>query len=317
MRRSPRKGDTDRSPAQATLARPLFCAGPIAAVRPDDPDGPAPDIATDDAAPAAAKDYPMRLKIDVTLDYNLDHPTDLLLQIEAAAVDGQRVISQHINVADAAHFGRVAAQEGIGQRIWVRTDTRLLCTYTATCDIDRPEADLGALNAVAPHRLPGDTVRYLLPSRYCPSDEFLNYVAAEFGGFTGGARIVAMRDWIARHISYVPGSSGAKTTALETFVQRQGVCRDFAHLLVTLARASVIPARVVAVYAPDVMPQDFHAIAEVYLDGAWHLVDATGMSRPGAVAVVGVGADAAEIAFLTTYGPMYLNNQSVSVVAEV
>ncbi len=111
----------------------------------------------------------------------------------------------------------------------------------------------------------------------------------------------------------ISGSSTSHTTALDTFVQRQGICRDFAHVMICLARASAIPARFASVYAPAVTPPDFHAMAEVFLDDAWHLVDATGMAQPDATAIIGVGLDAAEVAFLSSYGPMQLISQSVEV----
>jgi transglutaminase-like putative cysteine protease len=166
---------------------------------------------------------------------------------------------------------------------------------------------------VVPHLLPADTVRYLMPSRYCPCDEFQSFVSAEFGRLSGGARIAAMRDWIHDKFHYVAGSSTSQTTALDTFVQRQGICRDFAHVMICFARASAIPARFASVYAPAVTPPDFHAVAEVFLDNAWHLIDATGMAQPDATALIGVGLDAAEVAFLSSYGPMQLISQSVDV----
>ena len=73
-----------------------------------------------------------------------------------------------------------------------------------------------------------------------------------------------MRDWIAGNFSYEPVST-TSTTALDSFVERRGICRDYAHVLVTLARASAIPARYVSCYAPGVDPPDFHAVAEVFL----------------------------------------------------
>ena len=164
-----------------------------------------------------------------------------------------------------------------------------------------------------PFALPGETVRYLMPSRFCPSDEFQNLVEAEFGGLSGGTRVAAMRDWIGGAIAYVPGSSGPQTTALDTYVERQGICRDFAHVLVSMARASAIPARFASVYAPDVDPPDFHAVAEVFLDGTWHLVDATGMASADEMVRIGVGPDAANVAFLSAFGRMEFVRQKVSV----
>jgi transglutaminase-like putative cysteine protease len=122
-----------------------------------------------------------------------------------------------------------------------------------------------------------------------------------------------MRDWIAANFSYVPGVSHASTSAADSFLVRQGVCRDYAHVLVSMARAASIPARYASVYAPDVDPPDFHAVAEVWLAGDWHLVDATGMARPDEIARIGVGRDAADSSFLSSFGIAQLVNQEVKV----
>jgi len=255
----------------------------------------------------------MILDINVHLRYRLAQPTDLLLQIEAADGGGQRLVSANINLSETEYISRIAAEGGLGERIWLRGDGDFLCDYSARIDVRRRVQELASLDGVAPHILPAEAVRYLMPSRYCPSDELQSFVAAEFGQLSGGARIAAMRDWIGDKFQYVPGSSTAQTTALDTFVQRQGICRDFAHVLICLARASAIPARFASVYAPGVTPPDFHAMAEVFLDDAWHLVDATGMAQADTAAVIGVGLDAAEVAFLSSYGAMQLISQSVDV----
>ena len=255
----------------------------------------------------------MILDINVHLHYRLAQPTDLLLQIEAADGGGQRLVSANINLSETEYFSRIAAEGNLGERIWLRCDGDFLCDYSARIGIQRPVLEIGSLDGVAPHLLPADAVRYLMPSRYCPSDELQSFVSAEFGQLSGGARIAAMRDWIGDKFQYVPGSSTGQTTALDTFVQRQGICRDFAHVLICLARASAIPARFASVYAPDVSPPDFHAMAEVFLDNAWHLADATGMAQADTAAVIGVGLDAAEVAFLSSYGAMQLISQSVNV----
>ncbi len=258
----------------------------------------------------------MILKLNVTLHYRLSEPMDLLLQIEAADFADQRVRSAEIWTSDVAHFSRVTADDGIGERIWIHAEGDFSCTYLAEIAVDRPALDISALSQTPLHLLPGETIRHLMPSHYCPSEQFHAFVDAEFGNLAGGARIAAMRDWIESAFSYVPGSSHAQTTALDSFAQRQGVCRDFAHVLVTLARASSIPARFVSVYAPDVTPQDFHAVAEVYLEGSWHLIDPTGMAGADTMARIGVGSDASNVAFLTSFGSMELINQSVSVTRQ-
>jgi transglutaminase-like putative cysteine protease len=257
----------------------------------------------------------VRLQINVQLDYSLSRPCDLLLQIEAAAIPEQVIEGAELSLSPCEHFARVPAQDHIGERIWLRKHGQLLVDYCATVRIERIVRDLAALPALPPHRLPGETVQYLLPSRYCPSHQFTDFVESTFGALEGGARLMAMRDWVAAHMSYVPGASNSETNAIDTFHAGKGVCRDYAHLLITFARAGEIPARFASVYAPGVKPPDFHAVAEVFLGGEWHLVDATGMASEAEMAKIGIGRDSGDVAFLTAFGPLYLNRQSVAVTA--
>ncbi|MFD0985741.1 transglutaminase-like domain-containing protein [Methyloligella solikamskensis] len=257
----------------------------------------------------------MKLSIHSILDYQFDEATDVLLQLEAAAIPEQSIEAAHIDISDSAYFARVAAQDDIGERIWLRIQGQLKVDYKATVKIDRILADCDDLPLVPPHQLPGETVQYTLPSRYCPSDRFKTFVMTEFGDVEDGKKVTAMRDWIHDHLSYVPGVSTAETTALDTFVRRQGICRDYAHVMITLVRAAGIPARIASVYALGVEPQDFHAVAEVFVGGEWHLVDPTGMAEEGGMAKIGVGRDAADVPFLTAFGQAKMNNQSVSVEA--
>lgn len=257
----------------------------------------------------------MNLRINVQLDYGFERPCDVLLQVEAAALAGQRIVRSHMNATSCDQLFWVPAQDNIGTRIWLRAEGRLVVDYSAEVSITRAANDIAALAALPPHRLPGETVQYLLPSRYCPAHQFTDFVEATFGAFKGGARISAIRDWVAMHMSYVPGASTVETTAVDTFHSGQGVCRDYAHLLITLARAGEIPARIASVYAPGVNPPDFHAVAEVFLDGAWHLVDPTGMAGATDIAMIGIGRDSGDVAFLTAFGPLVMNSQRVVVEA--
>ena len=151
------------------------------------------------------------------------------------------------------------------------------------------------------------------PSRYCNGEPFEAFVRKTFGNLDGGAKIDSMRDWVETNLEYVSGASNGSTTAEDTFVQRRGVCRDFAHLLTAFARAAHLPARVVSVYAPGLTPPDFHAVVEVWLDGGWRLIDPTGMARPEEMAVICVGRDATDIAFMTVFGVATLNELRVLV----
>lgn len=265
----------------------------------------------------------MAISITTSFAFELDKPTDVLLQFEAAAIPEQEILAANTRMSDAEHCARVPAQDDIGERIWIRAQGRVEVDYEAQVKLNRLLPEISTLEMLQPHDMPGEAVQYLFDSRYCPADQFQHFVDAEFGGTSGGARIAAIREWIAQHFTYQPGVSDARTGAMDSFIERRGICRDYAHVLVTLARASTIPARYVACYAPGVNPPDFHAIAEVFLNdpttpggGAWHLVDATDMADPAQTAKIGIGRDAADVSFLTSFGPNNFLRSSVRVSAD-
>lgn len=251
--------------------------------------------------------------IAVKLDYAMNGPAPVLMQIGVAQVAGQRVhLTSCTTTPGIART--VPGHDGLGERLWLEPETHFAVDYHATVEIDRQPLPLGSLAADSLTTLPGEVLEYLFPSRYCPVDTMHAAAVDMFGHLTGGAAVEAVRDWIATHLAYVPGASHGGTTALDTFHAREGVCRDYAHLLIALIRSLGIPARMVSAYSPDVTPQDFHALAQVWLAGTWHLVDATGMADPATTAIIGVGRDAADIAFLTIFGGATLNAQVVEVM---
>jgi transglutaminase-like putative cysteine protease len=260
---------------------------------------------------------PLRIDIDVLLDYHIPEPHDVLLQIEAAAMTDQRLLSSSLKVTSPERLGAVPGEEAIGQRTWAAGAGQFRATYQAQVQIGRVAVPLDALQADDTRALPALVVPYLMPSRYCESDRFEAFVQREFADREGGAKILAMGDWVGRHVDYVPGASTGDTTAGDTFIQRQGVCRDFAHLLAGFARAAMIPARLVSAYAPGVSPPDFHAVVEVWLAGGWHLVDATGMAKADEIVRICVGRDATDIAFMTVFGTADFREQRVSVTRAI
>lgn len=265
----------------------------------------------------------MPISIHAEFDFALPEPTDVLLQFEAANIPEQRILETDTQTSASEHCQRVPAQDTIGERMWIRAEGRFHVSYRARVEVQRMVPDISRLGGMQPHLLPGEAVQYLFDSRYCPGSRFCEFVSDEFGDQDGGERIVSILEWIDRHFTYASGSSNATTTALDTFIARRGVCRDYAHMLVTLARASNIPARYVSVYAPGVKPPDFHAVAEVFLadptvpaSGAWYLVDATNMADPTSIVKIGVGRDAADVSFLTSFGNSEFGNKQVTVLAE-
>ncbi|MFM9828025.1 MAG: transglutaminase-like domain-containing protein [Sphingomonas sp.] len=255
----------------------------------------------------------MQLSVAVELDYWMEAASDVLLQIEVAALPDQHLDHQSLVVWSDHPIVAVPGHAGIGQRCVARADGQFRVAYEALVTIARTPADLSSLPATPLGGLPGDVIEYLLPSRYVEGDQFEGFVSTQFSSLSGGALAQALVDWTGRNLVYRAGASNGTTTALTTFANRSGVCRDYAHLLAALARAGGIPARCVAAYAPGVDPPDFHAVCQLWLAGEWHLVDATGMARARDLAIVAVGRDATDIAFMTVFGAATLWRQAVRV----
>ncbi len=154
-----------------------------------------------------------------------------------------------------------------------------------------------------PEATEADRLIYLRPSRYAESDRLAAVARAEFAGISSAADLLAaVSSWVGTRLSYVPGSSGPTDGAVDTLLLRQGVCRDYAHLVIALLRALDVPARLAAVYAPGLDPMDFHAVAEALVDGCWRVVDATLLAPRAGLVRIAAGRDAADTAFLSTYG---------------
>ena len=160
-----------------------------------------------------------------------------------------------------------------------------------------------AYDTPQPEPTEADRVTFLRPSRYAESDRLAAVARSEFAGIAAGQELLAaVSSWVGTQLSYVPGSSRPTDGAVETLLQRQGVCRDYAHLVIALLRALDVPARLAAVYAPGLQPMDFHAVAEALIGGQWRVVDATLLAPRASLVRIATGRDAADTAFLSAYG---------------
>ena len=130
-----------------------------------------------------------------------------------------------------------------------------------------------------------------------------------------GDLAVALTDWVHSNLDYDGAGSDGRSSALDTFAERRGVCRDYAHLTIALLRALKLPARMSAVFAPGCDPMDFHAVAEAWVDDAWHIVDATRLAPRESLIRIATGRDAADTAFLTTRGGRMTFNRQVVTAA--
>ncbi len=183
----------------------------------------------------------------------------------------------------------------------------LVVDYRATVvgEPARPPAD--------PERDALERIVYLRPSRYCESDTLTEVAHEQFTGLAGKELLDAVSSWVGQRLAYVGGWSRPTDGALDVYLARRGVCRDFAHLVVAMLRAMGMPARLVAVYAPGLAPMDFHAVAEARLDDGWYVVDATALAPRAGMLRIATGRDAADTSFLTVHsGRVELTGMSVT-----
>ena len=243
----------------------------------------------------------------------MPNAADVLLAIEAAPMHEQRLVEDKLVVNGVGPLHTVPGDDGIGRRTWTCAQGQFTASYGGTFDVERQPESLLSFEATARRDLPADVIPYIWPSRFCESDRLVSFVAGRFGHLTGGECVDAMARWIRNNIVYRAGASNEKTSALDTFVAREGVCRDFSHVMAAFARAAGIPARLVSAYAWKLEPQDFHAVVDVWLDGGWRLVDASGLAPTEGLVRIAVGRDATDVSFMTIFGFAELRDQQVRV----
>jgi len=252
------------------------------------------------------------VKIDfkVSLEYDVLDPAgaDFVFNIHAARTARQDVSHERLTInqqvvpeiatdeATDSRFVRLHANQGV-----------LIVAYEAIVTIDHHLAEPDTLAEVPVRCLPLEVMRYVYPSRYCESDRLLKLAWSEFGGlWPGYSRVLAIQHWVQKHLTFTSNTSNSTTSAVDSLIDRVGVCRDFTHLMIALCRALNIPARVATGtdYGADpaLGPTDFHAYVEVYLGDRWYLFDASGTGIPMGFIRVGTGRDAADVAFATIFG---------------
>ncbi|MBW8073604.1 MAG: transglutaminase family protein [Ferrovum sp.] len=163
--------------------------------------------------------------------------------------------------------------------------------------------------------LPDSVLTYLLPTRYCESDKFIDLGREIVAGAAPGYdQVAAIETWIRGTIRFNPYSTHFQLSAVEVNEQREGVCRELAHLGIALCRGLCIPARMVVGYLHQLEPMDFHAWFEAYVGGRWYTFDATQPSPIGGRVTVAYGRDAADVAVFNQFGPaLYPRELSVHV----
>ncbi|MEX1057759.1 MAG: transglutaminase family protein [Natronospirillum sp.] len=264
----------------------------------------------------------VRLKFTITLNYEiLSSPCDFIFNFHPAFTDRQSVIEESLLIGqDVAGKELIQGEDGSRHLRLQAYPGDLTVTYHGVVDINHHHDDPDTLREMPISELPLEVLPYLYPSRYCQSDRFAALANYEFGSMTPGYyRVMAIRDWVYRRTWFVSGSSGSATSALETLLEHQGVCRDFAHLMIAMCRALNMPARFVSGIDygvdPNLRPQDFHAYVEVMLSGRWYLFDPSGVTHPMALIRMGTGRDAADVAFANVFGSVNAATPEITIHA--
>ncbi len=242
----------------------------------------------------------LRRVVSCHLVFAVAEPGEVALQVVAADSAG-RVLTERFDVATdgAPPVSLEEIRNPQRERIHVIHSAagRLSVSYRAEIETRPPRS---AVITGTHLRAPSGFERqlYMRPSRYCPSDHLIGFAVAEFRLDTDEtSRVASITEWIRRRISYVPGSSDVHDSAEHTLLTGMGTCRDFAHLGIALCRATGIPARFAAVYAPGLFPMDFHAVFETLQLGRWTVHDATGLAPRSSLVRIATGRDAADAAF--------------------
>ena len=258
------------------------------------------------------------LHVSADLAYEVIVPSSFAFSIIAARTEHQTVVDEQIELDPELDCSLVPYGEGSHQLLRFDAEADFRISYRATIELAGDVAGSAELDEVDFGKVPPEVLPYLNPSRYCESDKLTRLAWSMFGDHDRGhARVRAVADWVETNFDYEPGVTDGSSGTLDVLVQRAGVCRDFAHVSISLCRALGIPARYVSGYGSGVEPQDFHGFFEAYLGDDWYLFDPTGMARVDALARIGFGRDAADTPFATFVGQANLLEKVIDVVVDL
>ncbi len=253
----------------------------------------------------------MRIRTGYEITYDCPQPTPMVLMLSVHPTRLPDLLTPQTMTFDPPVkareyrdiYGNICARIVAPQGpITVSSD--FLVNDTGLPDIVEPEAQ-----QLPVAELPDDVLVFLLGSRYCDTDHLSNTAWSLFGSGAGGwARVQAICDYVNERLNFSYQHASATRTAFDGFREQRGVCRDFAHLAITLCRCLNIPARYCTGYLGDIGvpinpdPMDFSAWFEAYLDGRWYTFDARhNTPRIGRV-LMARGRDATDVALSTSFG---------------
>ena len=257
----------------------------------------------------------MKLRVGYDLVYECPQPTPMMLMLNTHFSHAAEVVVADLLVTDPpvpiAHY-----RDGFGNlcaRI-VAPEGRISLSTTAVLEVSGEPEIRGPFGHQHPvEELPDDCLVFLLGSRYCETDLLANTAWELFGRSPPGRdRVLAICDFVHRHIAFGYGHARSTMTALQAYQEGRGVCRDYAHLAVAFCRAVNIPARYCTGYISDVgvppphATMDFAAWFEAYVGGSWQIFDPRNNKPQIGRVLMARGRDAADVAISNTFGPTTL-----------
>lgn len=254
------------------------------------------------------------------LNFTQDTPTICLIDVHTSharhvvpgslSFETNSTLPHHVFIDDFGNIARRFTAPAGAMRI------KLEGIFQSDGKLDR--RDLSA-RVLPVDRLPAECLAYLAPSRFCENDLLATLAWEMFGQLPRNATLVeAICTYAHERLRFDYAQARATRTAAEAHSEQVGVCRDFAHLAITLCRALNIPARYVNGYMGDIgvpadpAPMDFNAWFDVYLEGGWYTFDARHNCRRIGRIPIAIGRDAADIPMLRTFGSHTLNSFKVT-----
>lgn len=253
-------------------------------------------------------------RVGCELNYNVSGPSAFIFNVSVVNNAFQRIVEEQFTTEPQLEVeeSRSPIEEKRHHR-FSSSAGPLRVLYSATVELSHHVQSPDNVPQTPPGALPADVVPYLYPSRYCESDKLVRLAQHEFGKLQPGfSRVTAICNWIHNNVEYLRGATNPLTSAYDTATERAGVCRDFAHLGIAFCRAVAIPARFVAGYAFNLMPPDFHAYFEAYLDSRWYIFDPSRLAPQTSFIRIGTGRDAADTSFATFFGPVAFSGMKIT-----
>jgi transglutaminase-like putative cysteine protease len=254
----------------------------------------------------------VRIKFGYELAFRCPQPTPMILMLHAHPTRIHDLIRPD-NIRFEPHIPFRIYHDGFGNtctRIDAPADLIKISSDALISDSGLPEPAYPFAREHTVSLLPEETLVYLLGSRYCETEALMDDAWRLFGRLQSGwNRVQAICDFAHEHVEFGYHFARPCKTAWQAYTEQQGVCRDFAHLAITMCRCLNIPARYCTGYLGDIgvpasdAPMDFAAWFEAYLGGAWHTFDPRNNQRRIGRILIARGRDAADVPISTTFGP--------------